>query len=82
MRGISGQHCQAWEVFGVEVFCFVLQVPFHHLPPELQEPIEFPSCILGSVKVQELEEEVDMMLGKDTLEMVENPNQVITGDFS
>ena len=46
--GILSQHWHSWhscrvENWAVEVLHSVYLVPFHHLPPELQEPPEFPS---------------------------------------
>ena len=47
-------------------------IPFHHLPPVTQEPLEFPSYGSGSVKAQTLFEEVDKMLAKGALEEIED----------
>ena len=48
-------------------------VPFHHLPPLSQEPREFLSYVSGFAKAQSLQKEVDKMLQKCTLELVDHP---------
>ena len=46
---------------------------FPSLPPVMQEPIEFPSYGLGSIKGHSIQKEVDKILGKGTLEEVNSP---------
>ena len=48
-------------------------VLFHHLLPVIRESIKFLSYSLRSVKIQELQGQVDRMLRKGALEKVENP---------
>ena len=57
----------------VEVLCSGYLALFHHFPPVSEELTEFSSCGSGSVKAQALQEEVNKMLGKGALEMVEHP---------
>ena len=57
----------------MEVLHFGYLMPFHHLPPMLQEPLEFPSYSLRSLKAQAFQDEVDKMLGKSALELVKIP---------
>ena len=48
----------------MEVLCSGYHTPFHSFPPMTQEPLEFPSHGLGSVKDQALQEVMDKMLEK------------------
>ena len=48
-------------------------IPFHHPPPVVREPIEFPSYGSGSAKAQGLQDEVDKMLKKCALELIPQP---------
>ena len=50
----------------VEVLCSSYQVPFHHFPPVLWKPKEFPFYSSGSVKAQALQGEVNKMLRKES----------------
>ena len=50
-----------------------IQDLFHHLPPVVREPVEFPSCSSGSAKAQALWEEVNKMLQKGALELSHQP---------
>ena len=50
-----------------------VSVPFHHHPPVPRELVEFPSHGPGSVKAQALQAEVDKMLEKGALEVVDLP---------
>ena len=52
----------------MEVFHSGYQVSFHHLSPVLWEHLVF-----GPVKSQALQGEVDKILGKGALKVVENP---------
>ena len=49
-------------------------IQFYHLLLVSQEPVEFPSYGLGSAKAQALQAEVDGMLGKEALEVVDLPS--------
>ena len=57
----------------VEVLYSGYIVPFCHLFPVPQEPLKFPSCALGSAKADAIQEEVDRMLQKGILELVDHP---------
>ena len=52
--------------------------PFHHLPPVSQEPVEFPSYSSGSAKAQALQAEVDKMLEKGDLGVVDCSDRILT----
>ena len=58
----------------MEVLRHSYLVPFHHLPPVSQDPREYPSCPLGSVRALALKEEVSKMLQKGALESVAWPS--------
>ena len=47
-------------------------VLFHHLLPVSQESVEFPSNCSGSVNSQALQAEMNKMLKKGALELVDN----------
>ena len=55
----------------VEVLHSGYLIPFHHFPHMVQKPIEFPSYGSGSEKAQALQDEVDKILVKDALELVD-----------
>ena len=48
-------------------------MPFHHLPPVSVVPRELSSSTLGSVQALALQEEVDKMLQKGAVELVDQP---------
>ena len=54
-----------WKYFGLDI------IPFPHLPPVSQEPLEFPSYGSGCVRARAFQEKVDKMLEKGTLELVD-----------
>ena len=56
----------------VEVLLSSHSVPFPHLKPVSWDLIEFSSYSSGSMKAQALQEEVDKMLGKGALALVEH----------
>ena len=47
--------------------------PSISIPAVLWEPLEFPSYTSGPAKAQALKEEVDKMLQKGTIELVDHP---------
>ena len=53
------------------MLCPSYRVPFYHFPPVSLEPRELSSCSLGSARVLALREEVDKMIQKDALEIVD-----------
>ena len=80
----GGRHSRAamgsWSSYRVgdwklEVLLSEYIVPFHNLPPVLQEPLEFLFYNTGLAKAQSLQGEVDRMLEKGTLELVDHPGQ-------
>ena len=78
------QHWRVWCSFSTKVWTIGVLwhgylVPFHHLPPVSQEPWEFPSCALGSVRVLALRDEVSKILQKGAVELV---NQSGPGFYS
>ena len=71
---VLGQHWDFWSFcrvkdWMVKVFHSGYPVPFHHLPPVSWEPLEYPSYGLRSVKAQALQDKVEKMLEKSTLEL-------------
>ena len=48
-------------------------VPYHHLPPVSQVPVELLSATLGTVRALALQEEVNKMLLKGAVEIVQHP---------
>ena len=56
----------------VEALSTYYLVPSHHLPPVACEMVECLSYGSGPVMAQAVQEEMDKMLGKSTLEIVKN----------
>ena len=56
----------------VDAFCSRHIVPLHHIPTVSEEPSEFPSYTLASAKSQALQGEVNKMLKKSILELVDH----------
>ena len=56
----------------MEVLHYGYHVLFHDLPPVTHESQEFPSYSLGSVQAHALQEEVNKMLAKCTMEVVDH----------
>ena len=50
-------------------------VSFHYLSSVLHEPFKFPYHTLGSAKAQALQEVVDTVLQKGTMELINHPGQ-------
>ena len=55
------------------VFPYGYRLPFHHLPPVSLDPRDLPSCSLESLQVLALQEEIDKMIQKGALEIVDQP---------
>ena len=77
--GVLGRHWSVWLSYGAKEWTVeVLQrgccVPFQHLPPASQEPVEFLSYATGSVRAHDLQKEVSKMLQKGALERVNQPS--------
>ena len=58
------------EDWTMEVLRFSCLVPFHHQPPLSWKPVEFPSYGSGSMKAYTLQAEVEKILEKGVLEIV------------
>ena len=60
-----------FEDSAVKVLWLGYLIPFHHFPPVSWESLEFPPYGLGSVRACALQEEVDKMVEKGTMELVD-----------